>query len=358
MTKKYQLLPPLSPEEYDRLKADIALRGVMVAVELDEEGNILDGHNRARIAWELGIEYPTVIRSGLPEHEKRLHAVTLNLARRHLTDAQKTLVGREIEPDIAQRAKLRMAAGGGDKKSESAKSGRQDFAHPIQQIKTRDQVAAEVGLGSGQTYENHKKVLAEAEQLAQENETIAELLEAVEVGEADIPELRKALKPHVANNSGENEWYTPPQYLEAARLTLGTIDIDPASNATAQNNVNAKTYFAKEDNGLEQKWKGNVWLNPPYSNPEIRQFCEKLIHEIEIGNTKSAIILVNNATETQWGQLLLKNCDAVCFPSSRIKYHDFNNQPRMTPLQGQMFIYFGAQSEIFRANFQQFGTVL
>lgn len=85
----YQFMPDLTPEEYEALKADIAERGVLVPIELDEEGNVLDGHHRLRACEELGItDYPTVTREGMTEDEKVAHAYRLNVARRHLTTEQ------------------------------------------------------------------------------------------------------------------------------------------------------------------------------------------------------------------------------------------------------------------------------
>ena len=81
---KYQVLQPLRPDEREALKADIAKRGVLVPVETDEEGIILDGFHRVAIASELGIDYPTIVRRGLTDAEKREHAFKLNLLRRHL----------------------------------------------------------------------------------------------------------------------------------------------------------------------------------------------------------------------------------------------------------------------------------
>ena len=82
----YQLLPPLADDEYEHLKADIEEHGVLVPIEFDEHGNILDGHHRYAACIELGItDFPRTVREGMSETEKRSHARTLNMARRHLT---------------------------------------------------------------------------------------------------------------------------------------------------------------------------------------------------------------------------------------------------------------------------------
>ena len=49
-TSKYQLMPDMSPAEFEALKADIAQRGVVVPIDIDETGEIIDGHHRYR-AW-------------------------------------------------------------------------------------------------------------------------------------------------------------------------------------------------------------------------------------------------------------------------------------------------------------------
>jgi N6-adenosine-specific RNA methylase IME4/ParB-like chromosome segregation protein Spo0J len=107
MSAKYQVMPPLSAAEHAELKADIEARGVLVPVEYDETGEILDGHHRVAICAELGItEFPRVVRIGLSEAGKLTHARQLNLARRHLDREQKReLIAQQLRetPQLSNR---------------------------------------------------------------------------------------------------------------------------------------------------------------------------------------------------------------------------------------------------------------
>lgn len=59
------------------------------------------------------------------------------------------------------------------------------------------------------------------------------------------------------------EHFTPPEYVEAARETLGRITLDPATCKRAQEIVKAETYFTQKENGFSRSWYGTVLLNPP-----------------------------------------------------------------------------------------------
>lgn len=169
--------------------------------------------------------------------------------------------------------------------------------------------------------------------------------------------LRFANGAHVSKNSGLSEWYTPAEYIEAARLVMGGIDLDPATSEIAQQTVKAAAYYTEETNGLDKAWQGRVWLNPPYSADLVAKFTNKLFDHFEAKAIAAAIVLVNNATETKWFQRGLSLASTVCFPAGRVKFLDMEGNPG-APLQGQACLYFGERPTVFAEEFRVFGAIL
>lgn len=158
----------------------------------------------------------------------------------------------------------------------------------------------------------------------------------------------------LVQQSTSNEHYTPAQYIGAARKVLREIDLDPASCEKANETVKAKTYFSADADGLQQKWKGRVWLNPPYGRL-VGDFIAKLSSEYAAGNVTAAIALVNaHCTDTAWFQSLWGGL--LCFTNHRINF--YGDDTRSGSTHGSVFVYFGPDSAMFIKQFRQFGAIV
>jgi ParB family chromosome partitioning protein len=357
------LIPPLAPEELAQLEANILADGCRDPL-VTWQGILIDGHNRFAICSKHGLTFQTVEREFADRQDAELWMIGNQMGRRNLENIDKVPLLERKREILAGQAKERM------------ESGRNQHSPPVNlpeaTKETRDAVAAEIGV-SGKTYDALRKVsnegTEELKQAVREKKvgasTAAEISQLPAETQREIASLptRKEIVEevkkhvHVAQNSGENEWYTPPQFIESARLVMGSIDIDPASNPIANATVKATRFFTKDEDGLQQKWEGSVWMNPPYAQPLMSQFAEAISEKFESGEIEQAIILVNNATETQWFQRMAIVASAVCFPKSRVKFLDPNGKPGGAPLQGQAIIYMGDSKRVFRDEFRKYGAI-
>lgn len=223
--------------------------------------------------------------------------------------------------------------------------GKRTDLEPMDTVVPKSEQLEEIGITEKQkqrfeTLAKHPEVVEQVKAKAREEGSI--------VTRQDV--FREIKKPHIVNNSGDNEWYTPIEYIEAARKVMGNIDLDPASNEIANKTVMADCYYTAEDDGLSFAWFGNVWLNPPYSTALVQSFAEKVAER----EFDQAIVLVNNATDTRWFRTLVECADAILFTTGRIKFYKPDSN-KCSPLQGQAFFYFGDKSEAFLREFEKYG---
>ncbi len=132
--------------------------------------------------------------------------------------------------------------------------------------------------------------------------------------------------------------------------------MDPASSARAQETVRASRFFTRDNDGLRHDWHGRIWLNPPYSQPDIARFIDKLLAEIGAGRATQAILLTHNYTDTGWFHAAAAKCAAICFTRGRIRFVSATGGIA-APTQGQAFFYFGAEVDRFRDTFGGFGFI-
>lgn len=142
-----QLLPPLTGEQLAALEADLLANGCYSPVIVNEDMVIIDGHNRQKLCQQHGIPYDMAVFSFADLLEAKRWALDTQKARRNLDKWELGKIALKLKPDIEARARANMSAGGGDQKSEDAKSGLATLPNPIPPIDTRKELAESVGLG-------------------------------------------------------------------------------------------------------------------------------------------------------------------------------------------------------------------
>ena len=170
------------------------------------------------------------------------------------------------------------------------------------------------------------------------------------------------MNTEIWQKSESNEWYTPPAIIETAREVMGTIDLDPASNAIAQEWIKAGAWFGLDDDGFNRPWFGKVWLNPPYGRKckakgilGADTWIFKAIAHYESGDVSECILLVSGDNE---GVKQLRQCAPIFgLPKRRIRFIPPPDKPKTRKKDdgppGSVLAYLGPDPDKFYRNFQK-----
>jgi ParB family chromosome partitioning protein len=366
------LIPAMSQDERQQLEANLIADGCREPLSLWEQ-TIVDGHNRHEICTRLSVPFETVQMSFDSRNDAVIWIIRNQFGRRNLPDYERAKLALRLKPAIAEKAKESYRENVGRPKESLQKSA------PIK-VDTRAELAKVAGVSHDTIAKVErieraaspevKQALTDSKVSINAAAKVSELPEDKQKSVFDsIPENAKprdisriiqeaVKKPHVSNNSGNNEWYTPSVYIEAARKVMGCIQLDPASCEIANKTVKAERIFTAENSGLDKEWKGCVWMNPPYAQPLMNQFAAKMADEVNSGNVSQSVSLVNNGTETGWFADLASVASCICFPKSRVKFLDPSGKPSGAPLQGQAIFYFGDNKSKFFDVFSDIGLVV
>lgn len=160
----------------------------------------------------------------------------------------------------------------------------------------------------------------------------------------------------INQDSGDTEYYTPPEIVEAARAVMGGIDLDPASSPAANERVRAARIYTAADDGLSLPWWGRVWMNHPFSRENNKVWPRKLIAEYRADNVDQARCITFAATSEEWFRPLYDF--PMCFLSPRTNYMlpDGTIKPGVT--KGSVVTYFGPRVATFAGVFSALGRVM
>lgn len=142
--------------------------------------------------------------------------------------------------------------------------------------------------------------------------------------------------------SNKQDWGTPRDFFDRLDREFG-FTLDAAAN---EHNAKCERYFTAEDNALQQRWTGTVWLNPPYGR-EVGEWVRKAYEESQ--QLATVVVLIPARTDTQYwhdyvmqaaeirlvkGRLRFEGAEnSAPFPSAVIVFRPGQHTPRLTTME-------------------------
>lgn len=142
---------------------------------------------------------------------------------------------------------------------------------------------------------------------------------------------------HYQRTTASDEWYTPREIIDA----LGRFDLDPCAPMRPLYQT-ADVMVNKSQDGLTYPWGGcRVWCNPPYSQPLITQFVQRMVD-----HNNGILLLFARLDNKLFQDMILPRATAVLFMRHRVRFYREDGTQGGSPGIGSVLIAFGSQNAL------------
>ncbi len=160
----------------------------------------------------------------------------------------------------------------------------------------------------------------------------------------------------INQDSGNSEYLSPIEIVNAAREVMGGIDFDPFSSDKANKRINAMFYSTKDLDAFNTNWHGRVWMNHPFGRSYNKLAIERLVNDYCERTIKQACCITYAATSEKWFQPLMEY--PQCYLSPRTNYYLPNGTKKKGVTKGSVVTYLGKNVDKFIEVFDgHFGKV-
>lgn len=123
-------------------------------------------------------------------------------------------------------------------------------------------------------------------------------------------------------------WETPQDFFDELNKEFN-FEIDVCA---LPENAKCVKFYTPRDDGLQQKWEGVCWMNPPYGR-KIGMWIRKAYHSSQQGAT--VVCLIPARTDTKWWHDYVMKGE-VRFVRGRLK---FGNAKNSAPFPSAVVIF-------------------
>jgi hypothetical protein len=157
-----------------------------------------------------------------------------------------------------------------------------------------------------------------------------------------------------SQKAGVQDYFTPPEIVDAARTAMGGIDLDAASHPLANRTHRIPDYFHTGRSAFDNDWHGRVWLNPPYGNNA--PWFDRILHFVVEGAVEQLCMLSPMwAFQTQLSRPVMEIASGLILFSPTPKFWG-NKDPNKTGRNDPHgVIYIGPNEQRFYQAFAPFG---